>query len=205
MPKRSVDYSKGLIYKLVCNDPNITEVYVGSTVNFRARKNMHKNSVINENHTNYNNNKSKFIRDNGGWENWQMVLIEYYAAKDLRDLERREREWYDKLKCGLNSNRPYTNDEEKKVQIKEYYVTNKKYRQSYDKEYYDTHREQKLTYGKEYYDTHREQQLAKRKEYYKKIKIYNCQCGSSIKGGLCRIISHEKTIKHQKWLLNQQK
>ena len=189
--KQKVDYSKGLIYKLCCNDANITDIYVGSTVNFRARKNKHKHQVTNENNKDYNSKKSKFIRDTGGWENWQMVLIEYYAAKDYRDLERREREWYDILNSGLNSIRPYTSAEEKKEQqaesYKKYYDKNKEHFQ----EYRDNHKEEKKIYDKERYNT--------------KIKnnIYICPCGSSIINKPSLILTHEKTAKHQEWLFNQ--
>ncbi len=31
MTKKEIDYSKGLIYKLCCKDPTITDVYIGST------------------------------------------------------------------------------------------------------------------------------------------------------------------------------
>ena len=31
MPKKIIDYSKTIIYKIVCNDLTITEVYVGHT------------------------------------------------------------------------------------------------------------------------------------------------------------------------------
>ena len=218
MPKRKVDYSKGLIYKLCCNDTNIPEVYVGSTVNFRARKNKHKHQVTNENNKDYNSKKSKFIRDTGGWENWKMVLIENYAAKDYRDLESREREWYDKLKCGLNSYKPYTSNEEKKEYQQEYRDNHKEQRKIYDKNYYENNREQKLENSKKYYDEHKEQYQEYRdnhkeqrkiydknyyKNYIKNVGIYKCGCGSSTKNIPSLIIKHEKTAKHQEWLLNQ--
>jgi hypothetical protein len=34
MPKTNIDYSLGLVYKIVCNDLSINECYVGSTCNF---------------------------------------------------------------------------------------------------------------------------------------------------------------------------
>ena len=42
MPKKDIDYSKTIIYKIVCNDLNITDVYVGHTTNFIKRKARHK-------------------------------------------------------------------------------------------------------------------------------------------------------------------
>ncbi len=38
MPKKIIDFSKTIIYKIVCNDLNITDVYVGRTTNFINRK-----------------------------------------------------------------------------------------------------------------------------------------------------------------------
>ena len=63
-------------YKLVCNDTNVKDFYVGSTVNWIKRKYKHKQSVTNKNHPDYNNLKAKTIRANGGWENWSMLEIE---------------------------------------------------------------------------------------------------------------------------------
>ena len=42
MPKVKADYSNTIIYKLCCNDPSITEIYIGHTTNFTQRKNRHK-------------------------------------------------------------------------------------------------------------------------------------------------------------------
>ena len=41
--------SKYSIYKLCCKNPEITNIYVGSTKNFTRRKHQHKNNCINEN------------------------------------------------------------------------------------------------------------------------------------------------------------
>jgi hypothetical protein len=49
MPKKPIDYSKTIIYKLVCNDLSITDVYVGSTTSFVKRKYLHKSLCNNEN------------------------------------------------------------------------------------------------------------------------------------------------------------
>jgi hypothetical protein len=38
MPKTIIDYSKCVMYKIVCNDLEITDIYVGHTTNFTRRK-----------------------------------------------------------------------------------------------------------------------------------------------------------------------
>jgi predicted GIY-YIG superfamily endonuclease len=49
-----VNYSKALVYKLECKDPDITDIYVGSTCNFNRRKQQHKKNCMNENDRDYN-------------------------------------------------------------------------------------------------------------------------------------------------------
>ena len=38
MPKINCEYSKTVIYKIVCNDINITDCYIGHTTAFSKRK-----------------------------------------------------------------------------------------------------------------------------------------------------------------------
>ena len=103
---KNPDYSKCQIYKLVCNDPTITDCYVGNTCNWKQRKYNHHSSIHCEAHPDYNIKKSSVIRDNNGWDNWSMILIEDYPCKNRLEAELRERYWFDCLKPTLNSNRP---------------------------------------------------------------------------------------------------
>jgi predicted GIY-YIG superfamily endonuclease len=48
MPRLAVDYSKTVIYKIVCNDLSITECYVGHTTDFVRRKQAHKHNCNNQ-------------------------------------------------------------------------------------------------------------------------------------------------------------
>ena len=102
MVKKKVDYSNGIIYKLTCNDISIDTIFIGSTTSFRSRKNTIKNQVNNPKNKEYNSYQSKFIRENGGWDNWKMVLVEYYNALDFRDLEKRQYYWYEKIGTYIN-------------------------------------------------------------------------------------------------------
>ncbi len=38
-----------IIYKIVCKDINITDCYIGSSIKFRKRKNLHKSNCNNVN------------------------------------------------------------------------------------------------------------------------------------------------------------
>jgi hypothetical protein len=104
MPKDAVDYSNTIIYKIYCKDETINDIYVGHTTNFIQRKYSHKiacNSLQN-NVKIYNT-----IRNNGGWNNWNMVEIAKYNCKDATEARIKEQEHYDELKANLNSIPPY--------------------------------------------------------------------------------------------------
>lgn len=96
------DYNNSIIYKLCCSDVSIDDIYVGSTTNFIRRKHLHKQSCTNEKNINYNIPVYKFIRENGGWENWQMVQICAIQCENKRQLETEERKYIENLGATLN-------------------------------------------------------------------------------------------------------
>jgi len=186
MLKGNVDFSKGLIYKLCCKDPNIKEIYVGSTVNFRLRKRKHKDDCNIPTNKEYNYKKSKFIRDHGGWENWEMILIEYYSATDNLDLRKRERYWFDELNSNLNMKKPYISKEERNEYLNEKHKIYKK-----------NNREKVLERQKRW----RKNNPEHNKQYQlKNNEIINCECGSKIVK--YKYKQHLKTKKHIKWFNN---
>jgi len=130
MPKIAIDYSQTIMYKLVCKDLNIKETYVGHTTDFRRRKSNHKQMCKRDNQKVY-----IFIRDNGGWENWDMIEIEKYPCADGNEARARERYWYETLEASLNTINPNRNK-------KEYREKTKKIRAEKDKEWYSKNREE---------------------------------------------------------------
>jgi hypothetical protein len=107
MPKDIIDYSNTIIYKIFCNDVNVTDSYIGHTTNFIKRKYQHKILCC-------SSKKLKIydtIRKNGGWDNWTMVEIAKYDCKDATEARIREQEHYDVLKPSLNSVKPISNNE----------------------------------------------------------------------------------------------
>jgi len=151
-------YQKAVIYKLVCNDLNIKDIYVGSTCNFTRRKYGHKTSCNNEKSLQYNLSVYQCIRNNGGWVNWGMIMIEQYSCEDKRQLEKRERFWIESLKPTLNKNIPtrtikeYNKDNREKIsdQQKEYYEKNKGKLSEKQKEYREKNKEKNSEYGKDW-------------------------------------------------------
>ena len=59
------------IYKIYLNE----DVYVGSTNNFNRRMMEHKRKYNDPNSKAYNRAVYQFIRDNGGWDNFNKEVI----------------------------------------------------------------------------------------------------------------------------------
>jgi len=123
MPKIDTDFSRNVIYKIVCKDLAVIDCYVGHTTSFKHRKAIHKQCCNNEKDLKHNLKVYKIIRENGGWENWQMVLVEEFACENKLQATARERFWYEQLNANLNSQVPNRS-------VKEYIATYKKENQS---------------------------------------------------------------------------
>src|ERR1700752_274161 len=112
MPKQEIDYKNTIIYKIVCKDINIKDLYVGSTTNFIKRKYCHKSRCNNIKSKNYNSVVYKFIRDNKGWNNWDMIMVEEYPCENNLQKLQRERYWIETLQAKLNIQIPILTKEE---------------------------------------------------------------------------------------------
>ena len=106
MPKVEIDYSNTIIYKITCNDSNITDVYVGHTTNFVQRKHAHKDSCANAKSSNYKCKLYETIRCNGGWSNWKMEIINFFNCADHYGARKKEQEYFVLLNANLNSIEP---------------------------------------------------------------------------------------------------
>lgn len=124
MPKNP-DYSKCQIYKLVCKDLVVKDCYVGSTCSWIRRKSQHKNDIINKNGKAYNYKKAVIIRNNGGWENWEMVLIENCPCKTDLEARSKEREWLEKLGATMNSQTPLRTQEDINAKAAEHHAAHR--------------------------------------------------------------------------------
>ena len=111
MPRLSINYQNSIIYKIACKDPNIKEIYIGSTTHFINRKNNHKSHSKNPIDT---RKVYVYINANGGWDNFDMVLVEKYPCADKLELFKQERHYIDLFKSSLNSCLPYSDIRELK-------------------------------------------------------------------------------------------
>ena len=129
----TINYNNTYFYKLCCEDPDVLDIYVGHTTDFANRKSIHKRYCNNEKDRHYNIYVYTFIRNYGGWENWDMILIEKIKCDCLLDTLKKEREYIELLNATLNKNiqsrtkKEYNKDNEE--QLKE---QNKQYQTSPD-------------------------------------------------------------------------
>ena len=223
MPQKGVNYEKTHFYKIICKDLSIANCYVGHTTNFKARKHQHKSNCYNTNAKHYNLFVYEFIRENGGWENWDMVEITTEQCLDGLEAKRKEREHIEALNATLNIiKRPHVSNEEKRELYQAYYDTHREEISEQKKGYYKETVEERLAYKNNYYSENKdtilerkretrlnnlEEKRRKDREHYHKHKDkyltrdkekVECVCGAVVcRGGMSE---HKKTKKHQKYL-----
>ena len=171
MTKKPIDYSRTFAYMLCCKYPTITDVYVGHTTNLTKRKNKHKYNTNNPKSEAYNLYVYQFIRENGGWENWEMIVLETKSCIDGYAARKFEREWFEKKSATLNGQRPFVSEEERIEKMK---ITKKIYHQEHkdqlnegNRQYYYEHQKELCEKAKIYYGEHRDKVL----EYQKTHRI----------------------------------
>lgn len=96
----SKDYSNTSIYKICCKDPGIKDVYVGHTKCFEQRKMQHEAACKGKT-TNYK--VYQFIRENGGWNNWEMIELAKYNCNNVDEAREKEQQHYIELNASLDS------------------------------------------------------------------------------------------------------
>jgi hypothetical protein len=96
-------YQNTIIYKITCKDPSISDVYVGHTINFIQRKRAHKQCC---NNINSGLKLYSFIREHGGWSNWNMDIVNFFNCKDQHEARQKEQEYFISLNATLNSVEP---------------------------------------------------------------------------------------------------
>jgi hypothetical protein len=178
MTKQQIDYSKTVIYRISCNDlPEF--IYIGSTTEFTKRKYQHKCSSKSSEIKLYTT-----IRENGGWDNWRMIVVEQYLdCKNKIEQKIREQKWIDDLNANLNMVNAFITEEQAKLNN----IKNSEYKKIHrennrvkineqKKEYYNEHKEQLIEKSKIYSEDHKEEIKEYKKEWAKqnkeKIKLY---------------------------------
>jgi hypothetical protein len=128
-------YENGVIYMIKHKTDETKEYYIGSSKDFKARCWEHKSNCNNQNRKQYNYKVYKYIRENGGWDCWNMILLYDYPCKNKNELEQEERRAIKEYKSTLNQFIPCRTQ-------KEYYQDNKVKKSQYNKEYNEVNKEE---------------------------------------------------------------
>ncbi len=104
MPKVPIDHQKTIIYKIICNDPDVKDLYIGHTTNLVRRRAIHRSNSLNACNKHCHKQLYQVIRYHDGWSNWDMVVIEKYPCNNVIEANRRERYWYELLNANLEPN-----------------------------------------------------------------------------------------------------
>ena len=163
MPRTPIDFSKTVIYKICCNDANITDCYIGHTTNIIRRRYDHKSICNNEKSKDYNLKRYSFIREKGGWFNFSIIIIEEYPCENINEARIRERYWIEQLKPSLNSDIPGRTK-------KQYTEDNKEIIAEKKKQYREKNKEKIAEKKKQYAEENKEIIAEKSKQYYEKNK-----------------------------------
>lgn len=121
----SIEYDRTVMYRIVCLNSEVKDEYVGSTTDYVGRKRCHKSDCMNDKKSIFNSPLYACIRNNGGWANWKMMLIENFPCQNNVEKIKREKYWQDYYKPSLNINTAYISPEELKMQQKEKYLANR--------------------------------------------------------------------------------
>ncbi len=155
------DYSKSKIYKVVCDETNLT--YYGSTIQPLYKRLYHHKSIVNK-------CKTKDMI------NPKIYLVEDFPCERKEQLLQRERWYIENNEC-CNKCIPTRTKEEIAEYKKIYRENNKEELLEYNKEYYQDNKEEILEYHKEYRENNKQKILEYKKEYYQanKQKILDSQ------------------------------
>lgn len=130
-----MNYSNCVIYKIQ-NQTNKDLIYIGhTTTSLKCRLNSHicmsKKS---------NNKFYTIVKNNGGFENFDIILIEIFPCETREQACIREEYFRCSLNAIMNSNRAYISIDDKKVVMKQrnndWYIKNKSYILDKRREYY---------------------------------------------------------------------
>mmetsp|Transcript_5002 Transcript_5002/g.5145 ORF Transcript_5002/g.5145 Transcript_5002/m.5145 type:complete len:181 (-) Transcript_5002:91-633(-) len=113
------------IYKLVCNNKEVKEVYVGyTTLELKNMLKFHQRKCTRISGEHYNRKLYETIRATGGPNNWSAIVLE--ECYNIEETKQKKREWMEKTPYDMNMiKRPSITPVEAKRFQREY---NKEYR-----------------------------------------------------------------------------
>ena len=187
----------GVVYKITCNNDEVSDCYVGSTTNFTKRQYQHKSCA-----SRLKNNLYSCIADNGGRSSadiaWTMEVVDTIDDDDRLVLLNAEKYWINKLKPSLNTNKvlPTTGEikDANRAYQRQRYQNNKEYFKERALKYREEHPEEYKAYQDAYRAKNKETLNCRMREKY------TCECGGRFT--YVNRIQHLKTKKHLNYCAN---
>lgn len=170
----SSDVDNYIMYKIYPKNSDLNYCYIGHTNNFNFRKRQHKLPCVDINHSKSHIKLYQIIRQNGGWDEWEMIEIEKFNGKTKLEARIREQQLIEEHNANLNSLNAYITEEQRKLTKKQitekYRQENKELLKEQTKKYKEDHKEIISEQMKKYRADHKEQINAKTREYREKNK-----------------------------------
>ena len=172
---RSQDFSQSVIYHIRTLETKEV-IYVGSTTNYEVRKRSHKNVSKNINDKHYNTPLYCYIRNNGGFDYFEVVPVSFMKLETKIQLLIEEQKEIDKFSFLLN----------KYVSLPSIQHL-KELKRKDNKKYMENHREKISELKKKYYEEHKDEITKKVKlwrgnnkdKIYEKFQCPKCKCLTS--------------------------
>jgi hypothetical protein len=161
------------IYKIVYEnkEQDLSYIYIGSTNDIKQRYSSHISNMSNPNTHEYNTKKYKVMRENGGVDNFKMVVI-YTSIEPITKTEAHiiEEQYRLSEQANLNDCRCYRTETERIEQLKNYYGENKQKTLDRQKNYYAENIVEIKQKRKEYRQNNKEHKRLQARAYYLKKK-----------------------------------
>ena len=169
------NYTQSCIYKIACKDPDIDDTYIGSTCNVVKRRHQHKHSCNNPNSKDHNQYVYRFVREHGGWQNWDIYIIEQLSCTTKIAKEQVERGYIESLKPTLNKCIPanyQTGDVYSKSEYNKGYMEHNRDHITEYKRQYQIHNTDKIKQAKQkQYERDKDKTLKRNKVYSESHKV----------------------------------
>ena len=162
-----IDYT---MYKICPKNKNLNYCYIGQTTNFINRKRQHIKNTTNPNDKkHYHLKHYDTIRQNGGWDEWEMIEIEKFNGKTKLEARIREQELIKEHNANLNMLNAYITEQDrtstKKAITEKYREENKELLKEQTKKYKEEHKDIIAEQMKKYRQENKEKIYKKTKEY----------------------------------------
>jgi hypothetical protein len=159
-----------IMYKIQPKNNDLFFSYIGHTADFSKRCEAHKRNTTNiKDRKHYHLKVYQTIRDNGGWDEWEIIELEKYICNDKMKARMREQELMFTHNTNLNTCKAFITEDERKKKKQE--ITNK-----YKAEHVELIKEQQQQYKQDHKDVIKEQMRKYRQENkaetYEKQKEY---------------------------------